>query len=261
MSPNRPEHADDLLSAHLDAELDAATEAWVEAHLESCPTCQVSVAELAEARALVRGLPAVDSTGVVEGVLARHRHLIRLGVGFVAVAATVVAVFGLTAATEQPLVVPALEAMTEAHRNDAHTELGLAVAEDVPDVYVAPPGLLGSASTLSRRAVYDGADLTAVLYGDGDVTVSVYQQPGRLDWASLPDGEESGVDGQRVWLRAGTPVVAVAERGDLVVTVVSEDRGATLTAIAGMPERRRQATWDRVHDACQRFTSVFTLAG
>ena len=53
----------------------------------------------------------------------------------------------------------------------------------------------------------------------------------------------------------------VTERGDMVLTVVSDDRAAVLTAVAGLPEWHRRATWDRMHDACQRLTRIFALGG
>jgi len=69
------------------------------------------------------------------------------------------------------------------------------------------------------------------------------------------------VAGNRVWFGRGRPVVAVAQKGDLVVTVVSDDRAGVLTAVGGLPEWRRATVWDRLHDACQRLTEVFALGG
>lgn len=256
------DHADDLLSAHLDGELDPATDAWVVEHLGTCPACRAAAADLAEARSLLRGLPPVDAAPVIEGFLQRHRALIRSGAAFVGVAALVLVAIGLTAATLRPEVVPDLDEMAQAHVTAAHDRLG-----DVRPViggagdYDAPPGLIGSDARLSRHAVFEGTDLTAVVYRDGDVSLSVYEQPGRLDRDALPRGEVVAVGGHLAWFRPGTPVVAVAELGDLVVTVVSEDRAAVLTALSGLPEWRRQSRWDRIHDASQRLTEVFAFGG
>lgn len=263
MSPSSPPHADDLLSAHLDDELDAPTDAWVVDHLRACAECRDAADELAEARAAVRSLPTVDASSVIEGVLARHRSLIRLGGAFVGVAALVLAALGATAATHRPEVVPDLARMTATHVDAAHHELGGVRAVDGSAGYAAPAGLIGSSAHLSRQAVYDGTDLTVIVYRDVDVDVdvSIFEQPGRLDWGAMPAGRAVDVADQRVWLGVGEPVVAVAEVGDLVVTVVSEDRAAVLTAVASLPEWRRRAVWDRLHDACQRFTRVFALDG
>lgn len=253
-------HPDDLLSAHVDGELDADTDAWVVEHLAACADCRRAAAELTEARSMLRGLPPMDASPVVEGFLARHRRAVRLGAGFVVVAGLVLIALGLTAATEHRRLVPDLAAMTAGHIERSHGDMGDMERQAGSD-YAAPPQLIGSAVQLSRHEVWDGTDLAAVLYRDGDVDVSVYQQPGRLDWEGLPPGEVVPMGDRDVWFGEGRPVVAVTQRGDLVVTVVSADRPAVLTAVAGMPEWRRRATWDRVHDASQRLVQVFALEG
>lgn len=253
-------HPDEALSAHVDGELDPVTEAWVVEHLAGCPGCRRSAQDLAEARSLLRGLPEVDATPVIEGFLARHRRAVRIGAGFVVVAGLVLAAIGATTATEHPRLVPDLAVLTAGHVEQSHGEMA-GMQRQERSSYEAPPGLIGSAVALSRKEVWDGTDLAAVVYRDGAVDVSVYQQPGRLDWDALPPGEVALVGDGEVWLGPGTPVVAVTQRGDMVVTVVSADRPAVLTAVAGMPEWRRGATWDRVHDACQRLVRVFALEG
>lgn len=262
MSEPRPAHADDLLSARLDGELDPATARWVDGHLAACATCRDAADELAEARALLRSLPPVEASPVIEGFLQRHRTLVRSGAAFVGVAALVLLAIGLTAATVRPRVVPDLRDMAEAHVAGAHDQLGdVRAAAGGDGDYDAPPGFIGSDARLSRHAVFEGTDLTAVVYRDAEVTLSVYEQPGRLDRDGLPSGETMAVGGHLVWFRPGTPVVAVTQLGDLVVTVISEDRAAVLTALSGMPEWRRRSTWDRIHDASQRLTEVFALGG
>lgn len=252
-------HPDDLLSAHVDGELDAATDAWVVEHLASCAPCRRAADELAEARSLLRALPAVDASPVIEGFLARHRRAIRLGAGFVAAASLVLVALGLTAATDRRTFAPDVAALAASHQ--AGTQEDMAGMEASTRAYVAPPGLIGSAVSLSRHEIWDGTDLAAVVYRDGGIDLSVFQQPGRLDWDRLPPGDVSPVGDGAVWFGPGAPVVAVTQRGDLVVTVVSADRAAVLTAVAGLPEWRRRATWDRVHDACQRLVRVFALEG
>lgn len=259
-TPGPDGHPDEELSALVDGELDPVTEAWVAEHLHRCAACRQATDELAQARSVLRDLPPVDATPVVEGFLARHRRMVRLGAGFVVVAGLVLAAIGATAATEHPRLVPDLAALTAGHVGQAHGEMA-GMERRARSAYAAPPGLIGSAVHLSRQEVWDGTDLAAVVYRDGAVDVSVYQQPGSLDWSGLPPGEVATVGDHAVWFGAGHPVVAVTQRGDLVVTVVSDERPAVLTAVAGMPEWRRGATWDRVHDACQRLVRVFALEG
>lgn len=260
MTPWPGDHPDDLLSGHVDGEVPPEVGAAVRAHLRECSGCRSAEVELRAARAMLRSLPDVDAAPVVEGFLARHRAVVRLGAGFVGVAALALVALGLNAATHRPSVVPALDAIVAAHRASAYTD----VADLDPMAsasYATPPGLIGSARRLSRHEVYDGTDLAAAVYRDGAIRLSVYQQPGRLDWDRLPRGVTEDVGVHRVWFRPGAPVVAVTERGDLVLTMVSEDRAAVLTAVGGMPVWERRSAWDRVHDACQRFARVFTLAG
>lgn len=253
-------HPEELLSAHVDGELDADAEAWVDEHLAACPDCRAAVEDLAGARSLLRDLPPVDATPVIEGFLARHRRIVHLGMGFVVLAGLVLAVVGVTAATEHRRFVPDLATLTARHVEQSHGDME-GMQRQTRAAYAAPPGLIGSAVQLSRQEVWDGTDLAAIVYRDGDVDVSVYQQPGRVDWPALPAGELTRLGDRRVWFGPGQPVVAVTQRGDLVVTVVSDDRAAALTALAGMPEWRRRATWDRVHDTCQRLVRVFSLEG
>lgn len=254
------DHPDDLLSAHVDGELDPAAQARVEAHLAGCPPCREAEAELRAARSLLRSLPPVDAAPVIEGLLARHRAVIRLGAGFVGVAAVVLAALALNAATYRPAVVPELDALVAAHAAGAHGEMD-DVERELDAPYAAPPGLIGSAVALSRQEVYDGVDLGMAVYRDGEVELTVSEQPGRLDWDALPPGVVEEVAGRPVWFRPGEPVVAVTEKGDVVLTVVSDDRAAVLTAVGGMPGWQRRTAWDRVHDACQRLTRVFALGG
>jgi anti-sigma factor RsiW len=253
-------HPDDLLSAHVDGELDPATDAWVQDHLAGCPDCRRSAAELTEARALLRGLPPVDASPLIEGFLARHRRTIRFGAGFVAIAGLVLLALGLTAATERRTLAPDVAAFAASHERGTHAEMG-GMERRPGAAYVAPPGLIGSSVSLSRHETWDGADVAAVVYRDGAIDVSVYQQPGRLDWDALPPGDVEPLGDRDVWFGTGQPVVAVAQRGDLVVTVVSADRAAVVTALAGLPDWQRRSRWNRVHDACQRLVQVFALDG
>lgn len=253
-------HADDLLSAHLDDELDPVSEAWVADHLGECEQCRSAAVALTEARAAIRSLPEVDARPLVEGLLARHRRLIRTGAGFVGVAAAVLGALALTAAVNHPRVVPDVEGMAAAHVAAAHQELAdMRPVDGASDGYAAPAGLIGSSVQLSRQAVFDGSDLTVVVYRDEGVVVSVFEQPGALEWKDLPPGVHRMLGDRRVWMAEGTLTMVVSELGDLVVTVVSEHRGAALTALSGLPERHRRSTWDRLHDASQRFTEVFAL--
>jgi hypothetical protein len=280
--PADREHAGDLVSAHLDGELDPATDAWVRAHLDGCASCRTAAAEARTAKEWLRSLPAIDATPLVSSLLDRHRAIIRTGAAFVSAAAVVLGALALTSAVLRPDVVPDVDALASAHdtalsgpdraagvagRVEAAMvsagmdQTGLDRVDRVGRPYAAPPAMIGNRASLSRQGVFDGEDLTVVVYGDGETAVSVYQQPGRLDWDRLPTGTIEAVADRRVWVREADPTVMITEVGDLVITVVSDDRAAMRTVVDGLPERRRNTTWHRLHDASARFVEVFVLAG
>ena len=262
-------HAGDLVSAHVDGELDEVTEAWVAAHLSTCAGCRRAADEAREAKGWVRSLPAIDGGAAVEGFLARHRATIRTGTAFVGLVAIALGALALTSAALHPEVTPDLDAAVRVHGSLVDPTAtstggarigevaGVQTVERVAGHYAAPAALVGSGLHLSRRAMYDGADLALVVYDDGRASVSVFQQPGSLEWESLPAGTLEVVGRRTVWVRDGTPVVMVAEVGDLVVTAVSEDRAALTAVVGGLPHKERSSTWARLHDACTRFTRTF----
>ena len=271
-------HAGDLVSAHLDGELDEATETWVRSHLEECEVCRTAADGAAAARAWVHAMPAVDSASLVEGVIARHRSVVRLGAGFVGVAAVVLGALALSSAVIRVELVPDVERLVIAHGDGpaagdsvAHLAArglgsieGVRPVESIGRPYSAPPAMIGNRASLSRRAIFDGRDLVAVSYGDGASTVSVFEQPGRLRWDLLPAGHLEQLGRRQVWVldRSGDdPTVLVTEAGHLVVTVVSDDRAAALTVIDGLPDIERESTWERIHDACSRLTEAFAVGG
>ena len=270
-------HAGDLVSAHLDGELDPETASWVEQHLTGCEPCRAAADDARAAREWLRSMPPVDGATVIAGFLARHRTAIRTGTAFVGAAAVALGAMALSSAALRPEVVPDVAALSRVHAKVSAvassgprmSEQSLAAAgldddvvpmrpvQRVAALYAAPPALLGNRSHLSRQALYDGDDLTMVVYGDGTSSVTVFEQPGSLDWDRLPDGAFTQVRDRRVWVREGSPVVMVTEAGDLVITALSDDRAAVTTVIDGLPHHERDTTWDRLHDACVRFTRAF----
>lgn len=283
--PRDDGHVGDLVSAHLDGELDAETTAWVRDHLDGCAGCRALAADTETARMWVRSLPEVDGTPVVEHLLARHRNAIRAGAAFVGLAAVVVGSLALTAAVIRTDVVPDIDAMVHAHRattagqgwsetggetDDMAGIDGMSAVKHVGRVgspYSAPRDMDGASSKLSRQALYDGDDLTVVVYDNGGSIVSVFQQPGRADWDRMPPGTMVTNGHREAWVPARAredvwePMVMVSEIGDIVVTVVSEDPGAAIAVIEQLPDGHRDSAWDRVHDTCSRFTEVFSLRG
>ena len=257
-------HAGDLVSARLDGELDDATAAWVDEHLDSCEACAEVAGAVGVAREWMRSAPAVDASPVVGDVIARRRRMIGNGLVFVGLALFVLGLLAVTSSVTHPRVVPDIDAFVAAHDRSSHAESGdMRPVEEAPSIY-ATPVVLGSADApLERRAVYDGADLTVAVYEDGvdGAAVSVFQQPGRVDWERLPPSNLVDVVARRAWLRAGSPSVLVTEIGDLTVTLVSDDPDRFAEVVETLDAPTRTSTLDRVHDSCQRLMEVFALAG
>lgn len=263
-------HAGDLVSAHLDGELAPDVAAWVDDHLERCAPCRDAAADAGHVRRRIRELPPVDGAPVIAGFLARHRAVIRTGVAFVCLAALGLGALAATSAVLSSPVVPPVELLADIHRlagsdapgaSSADPMAGMQRVDGVGAPYAAPQNLPGHDGPLSRRAVYDGDDLTLVVYGDGRAAISVFEQPGHLEWDRLPAGRVVTVDDREVWLGGEAGATAITEVGDVVVTVVSDDPALLTAAVEGLPAMRRDSTWDRIHDACARLTRAFAGQG
>lgn len=99
---------------------------------------------------------------------------------------------------------------------------GPTATDDVGPRFVAPERLDPGFVLLGQYEHPDGT--VQLFYGDGLFSLSVFEQPGALDWSSLPDGGRSGeIDGEQARsyaTAAGT--VVVWGRDDLVMTGVSD---------------------------------------
>ncbi|MDE0804713.1 MAG: anti-sigma factor [Acidimicrobiales bacterium] len=255
-------HAGDLVSARLDGELDAATAAWVDMHLHECEPCRGVAGAVEAARSWMRTAPSVDAAPVVESVITRRRRLVGTGLAFVGVAWFALGLLAVTSAVTHPTVTPDIEALISLHDNAGHDQVDGMRAVDHGGAHYSTPVTVGnSAAPMQRRAVFDGRDLTTVVYESDDVAVTLFEQPGRIDWDELPTGTTETIAGRRAWLRPGSPTVVVTEIGDLVVTLVADDPHAVSDIVATLPAPRRTSMVDRVHDSCQELMEVFALGG
>ncbi len=255
-------HAGDLVSARLDGELDAATAAWVDDHLESCDACRDLAGLVEAARAWMRSSPTVDGALVVEGVIARRHRMIGTGLAFVGVVLVVLGLLAVTASVAHPRIVPEIDALVAAHEATTHAALeGMRPVDQGGSRYATPVVLGTPDHLLERTAVYDGPDLTAALYVGDAGEITLFEQPGRVDWDRLPAGSTVRLGARRAWVRAGTPVVVVTEIGDLAVTLVSDDRRRIESVIQTIEAPRRTSTGERVHDSCQRLMEIFAFGG
>lgn len=255
------DHADELVSAHLDGELDAETDAWVVAHLADCDECRAAAAAAEDARQLMRAAPPVGAASLVEDVIARRHRLVGTGAAFVGMVLVALGLLAVTASVIHPKLAPDVDELVAVHADAAHGAMtGMRSVDDPGRHYATPVELSYDGSTaFGRQAVYDGQDLTTAVYDVSGVEVSLFQQPGRLDWDELPDGETERVGDRTIWIRRSRPVVVVTEIGDLVVTAVSDDEAAVHDVVASLPEPERDSTLERIHDSCQRLTEIFGL--
>lgn len=237
------------LSAHLDGELDEEQEALVAELLARSDDARSQLAALEAVRSELRALPPVDPPGPLVAVEAAtwpapaqrrrartagsRRALRRLAVaGSALAAAACLAVFVLV----PPAIVPAVDDLAVRHE--------MAMAGDDEAGGFDPMALDelragGDAPSLGDRwepmAGYARDEVVHVVYSDGTHEVSVYRQPGRVAWGSLPDGgEEMVLDGAPAWSRVGAGgEVVVTERPGTVITVVAAAPHEQVMDLAG----------------------------
>jgi hypothetical protein len=92
------------------------------------------------------------------------------------------------------------------------------------------------------------ADLAQLYYSDGVLSVSVFEQPGHLQWKSLPpggvDAEVSGHTARRYVLPAGE--AWVFERDGMVYTCVGDASPSELASIASDVSSSQQSRVERL---------------
>jgi hypothetical protein len=96
--------------------------------------------------------------------------------------------------------------------------------DDAPDGFLDPERLDGGYRLLGRYQHPDGA--VQLFYGDGLFAVSVFQQPGLVDWSGLPTG------GRAVTTQGLRSHSYTTASGDVIVW---GDKGLVLTAVADGP--------------------------
>lgn len=120
------------------------------------------------------------------------------------------------------------------------------------------PEHAGDGFALLARTV-DESGTAQLLYGDGLLTVSVFEEPGQLDWAALPSGGEpaevDGVDAARYVLPVG--VAYVWERGGVVYTAVSDAPEEQILAVAASVSGDRVE--GRIADLARTMLASFEL--
>ncbi|MEO1063815.1 MAG: hypothetical protein AAFZ07_20545 [Actinomycetota bacterium] len=238
----------DELSGYLDDELPADQRAELEARLAADSELADELASVAAVRAALRGLPEVEPPpGALEEVVAAVRaaeHLERRGrrarrlVGAGAMASIVAFVVAMVAV--EPAVAdatPDLEAALDIHAAIEQT----GAVDDSAGAGLSSVHLVGRDELVHRSARPEGGTL-----------VSMFSQPGEVDWSRMPGGERVSVAGQQAWTSVeGDDHLLVIERDGVVVTLVSGaplvDGGSALLELVDerAPEPDDPSVWDR----------------
>lgn len=276
----------ELLSAYLDDELTADERAFVEGALEASPELRRELDELRATQTLLRALPLVEPKGgplhvVADDVvvsddgrpaigaeapagdapvvsLDRHRRRRTfVGAALGAVAAALLVVVGVGATLDPMPIAPSVEEFAAVHMG---TSGNVAAFDGMDgDTMDDPAVLAGLGDGLDRMAVSARDDLVHTVYSDGTHEVSVFHEPGVVDWESLPADGEMIVDGSiKTWTGVrDEAVVAITERGDLMVVVVADAGMGTdvakekaMEAVEMVPQVSvSRSLWDRLGDA------------
>ncbi len=279
-----PDDLGELLSALLDGELTPDEETRVERFIADSPAVQEELAAVAAVRSLVRDLPAVDPPfGFYERMLrpagsARgRRHTGIKVISAVAVAAAAfVLVIGVTPVADS--VVPPVAAFADRHvQMDPTTAASGAgpqtadpasgdftpVPADELDDMGAPAELAGQFHRVSGYQS-GGTRTVHLVYSDGHVMVSVYEQAGLVSWDRLSGGTMVDLDGEPAWTsERDQEAVMVVERGPVVYTVIAQKSSASqdeMTALAGaLPTAEDPSLVDRAGNGCRSVATQFSL--
>jgi hypothetical protein len=257
------EQLHELLDAYLDGELDATELAAVERLLAQSAEARAELAAIDRVREILRGLGPVDPPfGAYErfGRRSARRHPVRAGVlAGLAVAATAAILF----ATFTPVVetlAPPLDRFVERHDAMA-AEPASGGFEPMALDETSRPTLAGG---FVPMAAYAGATADQFVYSNGTTTVSVFEQPGRVDWSRIPEGGSMMMMGDdKAWHRQdASSDVVVVERGDHVLTVVSDATGTGVIDVADeMPVMGHRSFTDRLRDGLRELARAFGYPG
>ena len=147
---------------------------------------------------------------------------------------------------------PRPPAMSGNSKPDVHL-----VKDALPAPYVTPTRLSGS---YHRVGVYRHADAVHVLYSDGLYGLSVFEQPGRINWDALPAGEAVRVgDGRgHRYSWAGGHVVLWESRSTAWTVVGDGPVDQVMAAARSLPGARPLSTMQRVRQHCRRLVEAIS---
>ena len=263
------EQLDERLSAYLDGELDSAETAEIEALLASSEQARNELQVVTEARDMVRGLPLLTPPPDIErmfrsgsplapvrSVRPVHTRARAMDISAVATAAFLGVVLGTNgfSASVSPSIDSVVAAHTSALPNPAGLILSNGDAGDMP-MPAEPAGM-----TLVH--VDHQGNVRHAKYTDGVQEVSVFAEPGRVDWDAMPPGDRFELNGRPAWHGSSDGYdVVVLQRGRNVFTIVAEASEEMMDMGESMTTDEATSVSDRLSDAADSLVQVFGLRG
>jgi hypothetical protein len=267
---SRWEHPEDLLSALLDGELTVSEAAEVQVHVAACPSCADELQLVRHSRVALRSLPGLAAPRPpAPGFGPPTRWAAGSAAGAFAVALLVVgSLGGRPAASVAPDAPAAVDRHAAAVQLAGHggagrlapfgaATMGASRAPESAGLLAAPARL----DAYELVAAYEVPGGMQLLYERGPFGLSVFETEGVLAEDALVNGHV--VAGVWHWDHpaAGGRVV-VAQRGDLVVTVVGDESAdAVLAAARAWPARHRSGLLTRLTRGTERVLDALSPLG
>ena len=250
---------DERLSAYLDSELPASDVADLEIDLAASQELRTELAELRVTRMLIRNLPEVAPRRTLERLSpapAPGRRPGRLGTMVAGVAAVWVLVLSVGISLGSLPIVPEIDQLALQHAAASESEMPMPfVAIDATKMMASDAAIMADIGYgMGLEAVYQLGPLVQARYSDGVHAISIFHEPGEVDWDDLPSGDVKLMPDGLVWRSTINDIeILVTERGGLVVTVVADGdmEGDMATMASSMvPEVDMDpSVWSRVWDA------------
>ncbi|MGI9623605.1 MAG: anti-sigma factor family protein [Acidimicrobiales bacterium] len=261
--------SDERLCAYLDDELSPNDRDAVETELSSSARLRRELAELEATRSLVRGLPMLDlpagvtqrvrpaATGGLASQTGSNRFgYRRIGVAIAAVAAAWLLILSVGVSLGSLPIVPEVDQLAVQHAAaESGDEMSFAEMDSESMMKKDAAIMADIGHGMGLDAVFQRDDVVHARYSDGEHAVSVFHEPGEVDWDDLPaSGEIEVLPTGKVWRSSMKGVeVLVVQRGDLVVTIVVDgdmDEDMATAASEMVPQVDEDPSWwDRLKAA------------
>ena len=254
----------ELLNAYLDGEVSDQERAEVEEALEADAGIRAELHALHDTRQRVRELPLLempDDFGAriarrsPFGPVARPRRRSRTRALAVSAAASVAFWGAVATSGGANVVVPDIASIVGAHSAVILEEEHPAVDPSV--MFTAPDGFEGFSLVYARRH----GNLAHAMYTDGVRDISLFEQPGRIDWDRLPGGGQLTLIGSdRAWtgMVAGQTVTMVEREGMVYAIVASAD--APMDDMSTAMPGDSDGWFDHVRRASRRTIDFFSFS-